>query len=99
MLAYLSGAGLEFGFAVTTASSSGRAVTPVVMPADPDPGLTGTQLIGLGVYLAVAFAVPLIAGLLVDQAFHISPAGLLLGLLVGIAAAGLGLRAQLRRYL
>jgi len=99
VLAYLSGAGLENGFAVTTASSSGRAVAPAVMPADPDRGLSGTQLIGLGVYLAVAFVVPLIAGLLVDQLAHTSPAGLLLGLLVGIAAAGFGLRAQLRRYL
>ncbi len=99
MLAYQSGAGLENGFAVTTASSSGRAVAPAVMPADPDPGLSRTQLIGLGVYLAVAFVVPLIAGLLVDQLAHVSPAGLLLGLLVGIVAAALGLRAQLRRYL
>jgi hypothetical protein len=99
VLAYLSGAGLEYGFAVTTASSSSRADAPAAMPSEGERGLSGTALIGLGVYLAVAFVVPLIAGLLVDQLAHTSPVGLLLGLLIGIAAAGFGLRAQLRRYL
>jgi hypothetical protein len=99
VLAYLSGAGLQFGFAVTTASSSGRAGAPAAMPTDKDRGLSGTELIGLGVYLAVAFVVPLIAGLLVDQAAHTTPVGLVIGLLVGIAAAGFGMWAQLRRYL
>ncbi|MGA2283208.1 MAG: AtpZ/AtpI family protein [Candidatus Dormibacteria bacterium] len=69
------------------------------MPTDKDRGLSGTELIGLGVYLAVAFVVPLIAGLLVDQAAHTTPVGLVIGLLVGIAAAGFGMWAQLRRYL
>jgi hypothetical protein len=99
VLAYLSGAGLDFGFAVTTASSSGRAVAPVTMPADPDRGLSGTELIGLGIFLAAVVVVPLIAGLLIDGATGTSPLFLLLGLLVGIAGAGAGLWAQLRRYL
>ncbi|MGO8687524.1 MAG: hypothetical protein ACLQT7_10180 [Candidatus Dormibacteria bacterium] len=99
MLAYLSGAGLEFGFAVTTASSSDCAGAPAAMPADPDRGLSGTELIGLGVFLAVVVAVPLIAGLLLDRLTGTSPLFLLLGLLGGVAGAAAGLRAQLKRYL
>ena len=69
------------------------------MPSDRTRGLSGTELIGLGVFLAVAFVVPLIAGLVIDQVAHITPVGLLAGLVVGIAAAAFGLRAQMRRYL
>ncbi|MGA3184325.1 MAG: AtpZ/AtpI family protein [Candidatus Dormibacteria bacterium] len=69
------------------------------MPSDRARGLSGTELIGLGVFLAAAFVVPLIAGLVIDQLAHTTPAGLLVGLVVGIAAAGFGLRAQMRRYL
>ena len=69
------------------------------VPPDRDRGLSGTELLGLGVFLAVVVVVPLIAGLLLDQVAHVTPVGLVLGLLVGIAAAGYGLWAQLRRYL
>jgi F0F1-type ATP synthase assembly protein I len=69
------------------------------MPSDRTRGLSGTELIGLGVFLAAAFVVPLVAGLVIDQVAHTSPVGLLAGLVVGIAAAGFGLRAQMRRYL
>jgi F0F1-type ATP synthase assembly protein I len=69
------------------------------MPSDRTRGLSGTELIGLGLFLAVAFVVPLIAGLVIDQVAHTTPAGLLVGLVVGIAAAGFGLWAQMRRYL
>ena len=69
------------------------------MPSDRERGLSGTDLIGLGVFLAAAFAIPLVAGLVIDQVAHTTPVGLLAGLVIGIAAAGFGLRAQMRRYL
>ncbi len=69
------------------------------MPSERGGGLSGTQLIGLGVFLAAAFVVPLVAGLVIDQVAHTTPVGLLVGLVVGIAAAAFGMRAQMRRYL
>ena len=69
------------------------------MPADRTGGLSGTELISLGLFLAAAFVIPLVAGLVIDQVAHTTPVGLLVELLVGIAAAGFGLRAQMRRYL
>jgi F0F1-type ATP synthase assembly protein I len=69
------------------------------MPADPDRGLSGTGLIGLGIYLAGVVVVPLIAGLLLDRLTHTSPLFLLLGLLVGVSGAGAGLWAQMKRYM
>jgi hypothetical protein len=100
VLARPSEAGLEFGLAVTTVGRLPHgASVPALMPSDQERGLSGTQLIGLGVFLAVAFVVPLIAGLVIDQVAHTTPAGLLVGLVVGIAAAGFGLWAQMRRYL
>jgi hypothetical protein len=93
-------AGLEFGFAVTPSGCLPQgASVPAVMPSERGRGLSGTELIGLGVLLAAAFAIPLVAGLVVDQAAHTTPVGLLVGLVVGIAAAGFGMRAQMRRYL
>jgi hypothetical protein len=100
VLARPSEAGLEFGLAVTPSGCLPKgASVPTVMPSDRTRGLSGTELIGLGLFLAVAFVVPLIAGLVVDQVAHTTPAGLLVGLVVGIAAAGFGLWAQMRRYL
>jgi hypothetical protein len=99
VLAYLSGAGLRFGFEVTTARSSSCAGAPVAVPSDRNRGLSGLELAGLGIFLAIVVVVPLIAGLLLDQVAHTTPLGLVLGLLIGIVAAGYGLWAQLRRYL
>jgi len=100
VLARPSEAGLEFGLAVTPSGClSQGACLPAAMPSERTPGLSGTELIGLGLFLAVAFLVPLIGGLVIDQLAHTTPLGLLVGLVVGIAAAGFGLRAQMRRYL
>jgi hypothetical protein len=91
---------LEFGLAVTPSGClPNGASLPAVMPADRTGGFSGTELIGLGLFLAAAFVIPLVAGLVIDQVAHTTPVGLLVGLVVGIAAAGFGLRAQMRRYL
>ena len=100
MLARPSEAGLEFGLAVTPSGCLPTGASlPALMPPDRTRGLSGTELISLGLFLAAAFVIPLVAGLVIDQVAHTTPLGLLAGLVVGIAAAGFGLRAQMRRYL
>jgi len=84
----------------STAPLRGFAV-PVAVPAEGGGpgGPSGAELLGLGAFLAAAVVIPLVAGLALDAALHTSPAGLFIGLAVGIAAACLGLWGQLRRYL
>lgn len=62
-------------------------------------GPTGAELLGLSAFIAVCILVPLVAGLLIDSTAHSSPLGLLVGLAVGILAAGFGTVSRLRRYL
>jgi F0F1-type ATP synthase assembly protein I len=60
---------------------------------------SGLELAGLGLFLATAVVVPLLAGIGVDAAVHSSPVGLLTGLCVGVVAAATGLWLSLRRFL
>lgn len=53
----------------------------------------------MGVFLAGSVVIPLVAGLLLDGALHMSPLFLIIGLLVGILAAGMGVYVRFRRYL
>lgn len=62
-------------------------------------GPRGSELVGLGIFLAAAFIVPFVAGLALDAVTHTSPLFLFVGLVVGIAAAVLGLYQRLKRYL
>jgi F0F1-type ATP synthase assembly protein I len=48
---------------------------------------SGSDLLGLGVFLAAAVIVPLILGSVLDRALGTGPLFLLIGLVVGIAAA------------
>jgi F0F1-type ATP synthase assembly protein I len=52
----------------------------------PDPGLRGSDLVGLGGMLAGAVVVGLVVGLLLDHAAGTSPAFTLVGIAVGIAS-------------
>jgi F0F1-type ATP synthase assembly protein I len=52
----------------------------------------------MGVSIAVALIVPLLAGVAVDALLHTSPLGVLIGLLAGIAASCYTAFAQFRRY-
>jgi Na+/proline symporter len=92
---------LGLRLAVTNAVLCRRSAAGALfgMPAERGSSPSGLELAGLGLYLAVAVAVPLLVGVLVDRAAHSSPLGLLAGLVVGIAAAVIGLWAELRRYL
>jgi F0F1-type ATP synthase assembly protein I len=56
-------------------------------------------MVGLGVFLAAAVVVPMVVGGLLDAAFKTGPAFLLLGLLVGIAAAVGGAYMRVKRFL
>lgn len=62
-------------------------------------GPSGTELAGLGIFLAGAFLVPFVGGLALDAFLHTSPLFVFLGLCLGIAAAAAGLYGRLRRYL
>ncbi len=61
-------------------------------------GPRGTELVGLGIFLAGAFLLPFIGGLALDALLHTSPLFLFIGLLVGIAAAVYGGYKRLKRY-
>ena len=65
----------------------------------PRRGPSGAELIGLGFMVAAAVIVPMGAGLGIDLALHVSPAGLLFGLLLGIAVATTVVYREYRRYL
>ncbi len=52
----------------------------------------------MGVGIAVALIVPLLLGVAVDALLHTSPAGVLIGLLIGIAASCYTAFAQFRHY-
>jgi F0F1-type ATP synthase assembly protein I len=62
-------------------------------------GPTGTELIGLGLLVAASVLLPMLAGLGVDVLLHISPAGLLLGLVVGVTIATVSVYRQYKRYM
>lgn len=61
-------------------------------------GPKGSELLGLGIFIAGAFVLPLVGGLAIDALVHTSPLFLFLGFIVGIVAAGGGLYSRLRRY-
>ena len=62
-------------------------------------GPRGTELLGLGVFLAAAFIVPFVAGPVLDAAVHTSPLFLIAGLVVGIVAGGAVVYTRFKRYL
>ena len=62
-------------------------------------GPSGGELAGLAVLLAVAVVVPLLIGLAVDAALHSTPLFLLVGLTLGVTAAGFAVYTRFKRYL
>lgn len=67
-------------------------------PAGPS-SPSGTELLGVGGMVAGAVVVPLVAGLALDAALHTGPILTLVGLALGIVAAGATLFVRFRRYL
>ena len=62
-------------------------------------GPTGTELAGLGLLVAAAVCLPMLAGLGLDALLHSSPAGLLLGLVAGVIIAAVSVYRQYKRYM
>lgn len=83
----------------------GMPAVPSVEPAGQmslkggEGGPRGTELLGLGIFLAGAFVGPLLAGLVIDGVLHTSPLFLFVGVVVGIGAASVGLYTRIKRYL
>lgn len=67
--------------------------------AHPDQGLRGRDLIGLGGLLVGSVVVCTVLGLLLDGALDTSPAFTLVGIGVGIVAAGVGFWLRIRSAL
>ena len=65
----------------------------------PDPGLRGRELVGLGGMLTGAVVVGLVVGLLLDHLAGSSPAFTLAGIALGIAAGAVGFWARVRSAL
>ena len=66
----------------------------------PSPGSpSGGELAGLAVFLAAVVVVPLIVGLRLDASFGTGPAGIIVGLLLGIVAAAAVVYVRFKRYL
>jgi F0F1-type ATP synthase assembly protein I len=59
-------------------------------------GLRGRNLLGLGGFLVAAVVGGLVIGLFLDAAFDTSPLFVLLGIAVGILAAGAGFWIKVR---
>ncbi len=60
---------------------------------------SGAELIGLGGLLAGAVVAPLLAGLVLDSLLRSAPLFLLIGIVVGILAAGVAVYSRFRPYL
>ena len=65
------------------------------MPPPSNPP-TGSDLAGIGLYLAGAVLLPLIGGVLLDNVFHTAPAFVLIGLFVGLVAGGIAIWLKVR---
>jgi len=76
-------------------------------PSTPEPEEPGqvkplpgaAAFLGMGLSAAVCVAVPLFLGVWADSAWHTAPALLVVGLVVGLAAAVFSIIGQIRKYL
>jgi F0F1-type ATP synthase assembly protein I len=64
--------------------------------APPSNPPTGSDLAGIGLYLAGAVLLPLIGGVLLDNVFHTAPVFVLIGLFVGLVAGGIAIWLKVR---
>ena len=72
--------------------------TPTRDPRPPGAGVSNSEMLGLGVYLALAVTIPLLVGWQLGTLAGVPAAGIGAGLLLGIVAAGWILYLKLRRY-
>lgn len=62
-------------------------------------GPSGMEFLGLALLIAAVVVVPLVLGLAIDGAAHTAPIFFLVGLCVGVIAAGLTVYTRFRQYL
>jgi ATP synthase protein I len=74
----------------------GRAILPQVAKEVGVRNSRVWQLLTLGWYVAACIVGGIVAGIWLDQALHVSPLFLLLGLFLGLAAAFWGMYKMLR---
>ena len=68
---------------------------------DPHPsgdGISNAEMLGLGLYLAIAVTIPLLVGWQLGELAGAPTAGVLVGVVLGIVAAGWIVYLRLRRY-
>jgi F0F1-type ATP synthase assembly protein I len=63
----------------------------------PSNSTTGSDLAGIGLYLAGAVLVPLLGGVLLDSVLHTAPVFVLVGLFVGLVAGGIAIWLKVRQ--
>jgi hypothetical protein len=64
----------------------------------PGAGVSNAEMLGLGLYLAIAITIPLLVGWQLGTLAGAPTAGVVVGLLLGIVAAGSIVYLRLRRY-
>jgi hypothetical protein len=67
-------------------------------PTQSGDGISNAEMLGLGLYLAIAVAVPLVAGWQLGELAGAPTLGVLAGVALGIVAAGWIVYLRLRRY-
>ena len=60
---------------------------------------SGSELAGLGVFLAAAVVLPLLIGAVLDNLIHTAPLLLFVGLVIGIVAGGAVVYTRFKQYL
>ena len=69
-----------------------------MVPSQSGDGISNAEMLGLGLYLAIAVAVPLVAGWQLGGLAGAPTLGVLAGVALGIVAAGWIVYLRLRRY-
>lgn len=64
----------------------------------PGGGVSNAEMLGLGLYLAIAITIPLLVGWQLGTLAGAPTAGVVVGLVLGIVAAGSIVYLRLRRY-
>jgi F0F1-type ATP synthase assembly protein I len=62
----------------------------------PSTPTTGSDLAGIGLYLAGAVLLPLLGGVVLDSVLHTAPVFVLIGLLVGLVLGGIAIWLKVR---
>jgi hypothetical protein len=71
---------------------------PTADRRSPGDGISNAEMLGLGLYMAVAVSVPLLLGWWLGGVAGAPTAGVLAGVVLGIVAAGWIVYLRLRRY-